>query len=126
MLRFFNVANVTKTVFTDEKLFKLNQPRNTQNERVYATKKGENLTEPMVVERKTFLKNAMISVGVSKLWRNSVFFVDSGVNISGQYYRNELLAHMLPEMNNLSTGNYIFLQDEARSYTAKSTLEYKI
>ena len=30
---------------------------------------------------------------------------------------------MLPEMNNLSRGDYIFLQDGARSHTAKPTLE---
>ena len=56
----------------------------------------------MVVKRKTFPKNVMISVGVSKLGRTSVFFVEPGVKINGQYYRNELLACMLPELNNLS------------------------
>ena len=40
LLRFLTVANVNKTFFT-EKLFKLNQTRNTQNDRVDATKKGE-------------------------------------------------------------------------------------
>ena len=50
----------------------------------------------------------MISVGVSKLGRTSVFFVEP-VKINGQYYRNKLLTRMLPEMNNLSRGDYIFL-----------------
>ena len=31
---------------------------------------------------------------------------------------------MLLEMNNISRGDYIFLQDGAKSYTAKATLEY--
>ena len=31
---------------------------------------------------------------------------------------------MLPEMNDLSRGDYILLQDVARSHTAKATLEY--
>ena len=66
----------------------------------------------------------MISVGVSKLGRTSVFFVEPGVKINGQYHRNELLAHMLPDMNNLSRGDIIFLQDGARSHTAKAALEY--
>ena len=82
-------------IFTEEKLFKLNQPRNTQNDRVYATKKGKISTEQMVVERKTFWKNVMTSVGVSRLARTSVFFVESGVKTNGQYYRSELLALML-------------------------------
>ena len=66
----------------------------------------------------------MISVGVFKLGRTSVFFVEPGVKINGQYHRNELLAHMLPDMNNLSRGDIIFLQDGARSHTAKAALEY--
>ena len=40
LLRFLTVANVNKNFFT-EKLFKLNQTWNTQNDRVDATKKGE-------------------------------------------------------------------------------------
>ena len=56
LLRFLTVANINKTFFTDEKLVKLNQPGNTQNDRVYATKKGEISTERMVVKRKTFPK----------------------------------------------------------------------
>ena len=67
-----------KPFFTDEKLFKLNQPRNTQNDRVYAIKKEEISTERMVVKRKTIPKNVKISVGVSKLGRTSFFFVEAG------------------------------------------------
>ena len=66
----------------------------------------------------------MISAGVSKLGRTSFFFVEPGVKINDQYYRNALLGRMLPEMNNLSRGDYSFLQDGARSDTAKATLEY--
>ena len=64
----------------------------------------------------------MISVGVSILGITSVFFVGPGVHINGQYYRNKLLDRILPEMNNLSRGDYIFLKDGSRSDTA--TLEY--
>ena len=59
MLRFFNVANVTETIFTDEKLIKLNQLRNTQNERVYAIKKGETLSERMKSEKKNIFKKCV-------------------------------------------------------------------
>ena len=40
LLRFRTVANVNKTFFTDKKLFKLKQPRNAKNDRVYATREG--------------------------------------------------------------------------------------
>ena len=45
LLRFLTIVNVNKTFFTYEKLFKHNQPRNTQNDTVYATKKGKISTE---------------------------------------------------------------------------------
>ena len=66
----------------------------------------------------------MISVGVSKLGKTSVFFVEKGVKINSEYYRNELLDYMLPEMSNLSGGDYIFLQDGARSHTSKASIAY--
>ena len=101
MPRFLTVTNVNKTFFTDEKLFKLNQPRNTQNGSVCCKERGIS-TEWMVVKRKTFPKNLMISVGFSELGKTLVFFSEPGVKINAQYYRYELLAGMHPEMNNLS------------------------
>ena len=47
-------------------------------------KRGEISSEQMVVKRKTFPKNVIISVGFSKLGRTSVLFVESGVEINGQ------------------------------------------
>ena len=56
LLRFLTDANVNKAFFTNEKLSKLNQPITTQNDSVYATKKGEISAERMVVKRKDFKK----------------------------------------------------------------------
>ena len=66
----------------------------------------------------------MISVGVSKLGRTSVFFVEPGVKINGQYYRNELLACILPELNNLSRVTTSFSKMGQGLHTAKAALEY--
>ena len=124
LLRMMTKANIRKTFFTDEKLFKMNHPRNTQNDRVYAVNKGDISLERLAVKRSTFPKNVMISVGVSKLGKTSVFFVEKGVKINSEYYRKELLDKMLPEMSTLSDGDYILLQDGARSHTAKASIAY--
>ena len=55
------------------------------NDRAYATKKGEIPIERIVVKRKTFPKNVMISVGVSELGTASHFLVEQGVKINGQH-----------------------------------------
>ena len=44
--------------------------------------------------------------------------------MNGQYYRDELLAKMIPEMDAISGGDYIFQQDGARAHTAKDTIKY--
>ena len=66
----------------------------------------------------------MISVGVSKLEKTSVFFVEPGAKVNSQYYQEKILDKILLEMHYLSNGDFVFLQDGARFHTAKTTLEY--
>ena len=65
----------------------------------------------------------MISVAVSKVDKSSIFFVEPGAKVNGAYYREKLLASMIPKMNKL-TGyqSYVFMQDGARSQTANETV----
>ena len=77
------------------------------------------------VERSGFNDQIMVSVAVSKLGKTSMFFVEPGVKVNGPYYRNHLLADMIPEMDTLANHQpYIFMQDGARSHTATETVEY--
>ena len=124
LLRKMTVARVDKTFFTDEKLFKLQQKRNTQNDRVYAKSRDDITDDRLIVERSAFPKNVMISAGVSKFGKTSVFFVEPNVKVNSDYYCNNLLAQMLPEMEDMSNGDYIFQQDGARAHTSKMSLEY--
>ena len=41
-----------------------------------------------------------------------------------QYYRDNILANMLPEIDAISGDNYIFMQDGVRPHTAQATIEY--
>ena len=72
-----------------------------------------------------FSSVAFCSVGVSKLGKTSIFFIEPGVKVNAEYYRNTLLKDMLPEMSALANnGYYLFQQDGATSHTAKATVEY--
>lgn len=128
LLRHLPIARLERTFFSDEKLFKVSEPLNNQNNRVYASirePKSSIDDERLYSNRSAFPKSVMVSVAVSKLGKTSIYFVDQGAKVNQVYYRDNLLAHMIPEMNRLAGyGHYIFQQDGARAHTAKATIEY--
>ena len=67
----------------------------------------------------------MVSVAVSKVGKSSIFFVEPGAKVNGAYYREKLLASMIPEMDRLTGYQpYVFMHDGARSHTANETVRF--
>ena len=56
--------------------------------------------------------------------KESVIFIASGVKVNARYYREAVLPEMLPEMDALSGGDYVFMQDGARAHNARVNIEY--
>jgi len=55
-------------------------------------------------------RSLMVSVGVSALWATSIHFIERGVKVNGQYYREDLLMQKrLPDIRQLSDF-YVFQQ----------------
>ena len=64
----------------------------------------------------------MVSVGVSKLGRTHLIFVDPGIKINGAYYWDVLLKQeMLPDIRAISGDFLIFQQDNAQAHRARET-----
>ena len=85
--------------FTDEKVFSVASPVNTQNDRVYAvcgTKKKQLPAARLLRTRSTLSKFVMVSVGVSFLGTTPLIFIEPGVKINGAYYRGILRQQLLP------------------------------
>ena len=86
--------------FADEKVFTVATAKNPQNDRLYApvgVRKGDINAKRLLRTRTTFSQSVMVSVGVSKLGSTHLIFVDPGVKINGDYYRDVLLMQeMLP------------------------------
>ena len=61
----------------------------------------------------------MVSVAVSKVGKSSIFFVEPGAKVDGVYYRDKLLASMIPGYQ-----PYVFMQDVAQSHTANETVRF--
>ena len=112
--------------FTDEKLFTVLAQSNSQNDRIYAasaTKKRDIPADRLLRTRPTFSMSLMVSVGVSALGRTDIHFIEPGVKINGQYYRDELLMQgLLPDIRQFSDF-FIFQQDGAPAHRARETVE---
>lgn len=66
----------------------------------------------------------MVSVAVSKLGCTELFFVEPGVKVNGEYYRNVLLMQkMLPAIRQISGDVFVFQQDSAPAHRARDTIE---
>ena len=109
-------------------MFKVIQLLNVQNNRTYAPsayKKSTIENKRLYVERSGFPMSLMVSVAVSKDGKSSTFFVEPGAKVNGTYYREKLLASMIPEMDRLTEYQpYVFMQDGARSLTANETVRF--
>ena len=131
MLRRLTSEKVARTFYTDEKIFTVEPPINTQNNRVYAPRNKLNADiadDRLFVTRSHSSKSIMVFVGVSKLRKTTLHFVNPGAKVNGEYYRNKkvkLLGMMLPEIRILAEGgHFIFQQDGARAHTTKYTIAY--
>ena len=106
----------------------MTQLLNVQNNRTYAPsayKKSTIENKRLYEERSGFPMSLMVSVAVSKVGKSSIFFVEPGAKVNGAYYREKLLASMIPEMDRLTGYQpYVFMQDGARSYTANETVRF--
>lgn len=126
LLNKYPASLVNFIVFTDEKVFTVARPTNSQNDRVYAragTSKKQVATARLLRTRPTFSRSVMVSVGVSALGRTSIYFVEPGVKVNGQYYRDVLLMQdLLPDIRQMSEF-YVFQQDSAPAHRARETID---
>ena len=126
LLRRYPAATVNFIWFTDEKLFTVAAPSNAQNDRVYApiSVRKKNIAPSRLLRcRPTFSKSLMVSVGVSALGRTDLHFIDAGVKINGQYYREVLLMQkLLPDIKQFSD-YFTFQQDGAPAHRAHETVD---
>src|SRR6218665_1548929 len=70
----------------------------------------------------TLSRSLMVSVAVSKLGCTELFFVEHGVKVNGEYYRNVLLIKkLLPAIWVMSSDFFIFQQDSAPQHIEQGT-----
>ena len=82
LARFPTDRSVRSIWFTDEKMFTVASPVNSQNDRVYAgaSRKRDIAAGRLIRQREHFSRSIMVSVGVSRMGKTSVVFVDPGAD----------------------------------------------
>ena len=127
LLRNLTAAKLRKTFFSDEKIFKVIQVYNSQNDRFYVpedTAKCDVDIRRLIREKTAFPVQFMVSAAVSKLGKTNMVFIPKGLRMDSQEYQDKVLDKLVPDMRRLSGNDYIFQQDGARCHTSASTLSY--
>ena len=67
--------------------------------------------------------SVMVSIAVSKMGMTELIFVDPGMKLNSQYYRDVLLSQqMLPAIKHVASDTFVFQQDNAPSHRARTPL----
>jgi len=125
LLKNYRRHSVDYMWYTDEQVFTVECPVNSQNDHVYCNKKKKQIpAERLLHTRSTFSKSLMVSVAVSYLWCRDLILIESGVKVNGQYYRDVILQqNMLPTIRRMSGDIFTFQQDNAPWHRAWETVE---
>lgn len=116
----------SEIIFSDEKLFLLQDSHNQQNDRVYAAKLADAPRDKLAVERFQNVSRVMVWGAISLRGKLPLHFVDPGVKIDSKYYIEEVLKkQLLPNAEALFQDEYYcFQQDSAPAHKARITIAW--
>ena len=106
-------------LFSDEKLFMLQQAHNPQNDRVWSVSLNDIHSSERFVERKQGSKSIMVWAAVSIEGKWPLLFIDKGVKINSQYYLDTVLRDHVLRYAPMLFGNkqWVLQQDNAPAHT---------
>ena len=104
-------------------------PLNSQNDHVYAQATRKRGVSPvrLIRDRQHFSQKGMVSVGVSRMGKTGVVFVEQGAKVNSECYcrQHVLDGGLLPDIRaRCQRYSWTLQQDGAPSHTARNTLTY--
>ena len=109
-----------RILFTDEKLFTVEQAHNQQNDRSWS---AEAPGTSAIVEHRQNPESVMVWGGICASGKTTLVLVDQGVKINQEVYRRNILETVvLPwAQQHFGDVNWTFQQDSASAHKAKTT-----
>lgn len=121
LLERFSDGRHRDILFTDEKLFTVEQAHNRQNNRIWS--RGPPSKASRVVARAVKPKSVMVWAGVGYNLKTPLIFVPQGVKIDSACYIEMLERELLPWLEE-NADSIVFQQDGAPAHTSKRTQEW--
>uniref|UniRef100_A0A914EMM5 Transposase n=1 Tax=Acrobeloides nanus TaxID=290746 RepID=A0A914EMM5_9BILA len=117
MLRRFSRRRHRNIVFSDEKLFDIQQAFNPQNNRIWAEEEPD--SEERAVERTQKAESVMVWAAITALGKTPLVFVPQNVKINKEVYTDVLERHLLPWAHTIfGDDEWTFQQDGAPGHKA--------
>ncbi len=121
LLRRFTTDRVKSLIFSDEKIFAVEEQLNKQNDRVYATSVDDIPEEIRTVQRFQSRSSVMVWAAVSAQGKFPLVFVEPGVKVNKEYYQREILVKVVKPAGQriFKSKPWTFQQDSAPAHSAK-------
>jgi len=119
-------GTLSNIIFSDEKLFSVQQSHNHQNDRVIAKSLETISGNEGRVLRTQKPSSVMVWAGISERGKTPLVFVPQGVKVNKEHYIETILkGALLPWCKSVYSGDsWTFQQDGATSHTAKITQKW--
>lgn len=113
-------------LWTDEKIFTIEQSFNRQNDRVLAQSVSDIPPEHRYVDRTQRPASVMVWAGISSNSRTNLVFIPEGVRVTAESYRQLILETEVLDMHRHAFRNraWTFQQDGAPAHTARVTQDW--
>lgn len=126
LLRLAESGRLPNLVFSDEKPFVIEQFVNKQNDRVYLPERSAENLHLRLATRNQAPAMVMVWAAISAEGRSPLVFIDRGVKINAEYYRENVLEAALKPWASKQYGRrpWTFQQDSAPSHSARVNQEW--
>ena len=123
LLRRLAPDDVSKILFSDEKIFTVEEATNRQNDRILATTSKDIPEELKYIDRVQKPLSVMVWGGVTANSRTNLIFIPNGVKINSETYKKLILETEIKDAGSrlFKNQNWIFQQDSAPAHASNAT-----